>query len=773
MTVQTGSLTLTNPAGDSWDSHAELDSIRTALDRQAILAVTNRGGRVLEVNDRFCQISKYSREELVGRPHNIVNSGHHPPEFFAEMWQTISSGNSWRGDIRNRAKDGTHYWVDTTIAPRFGPNGKVIGYVSIRYDITARKEAEAALVEAYRKREQAALLLRDIIDTLPNGVAAYGPDDRLVLCNATHREFYNPTPPPQTLVGNAGCDEGTCCPDGVDLPACAAGGLTGRHGWALIPGGNAGSSGHANPEHAERREDHRHATEERRGAERENARRNKDRQWIVQHTDRRWLQVQERASHSGNLVRVSTDVTDIKQAEHRIAEQAQRDPLTGLFNRRIILEGMEELCTTLQPGDALTNSRPTQIAALLAIDLDGFKEINDRLGHDAGDQLLIEIARILGRAVRHSDIVARLGGDEFSILLRNLGREGDAIAVVDKLFQALEHPIRLGNKSIVPKASIGVAYFPRHGETPQDLMKHADMALYQAKAAGKRTFTIYHPRLGEAYQTRQQLAKALRNALQRKRIDVALQPQFSFANGSHVGFEALLRWTYRRRLMSPSEIISIAEEFGLIVALGYDVIARALGKMRRMLDLGLDPGMVAINASPTQLREGDFADRLGAMVRQHGLEPSQIEIEITESVILDQSSDLILATLEDLERLGIRMSLDDFGTGFASLTHLKRLPIHRLKIDHSFVRGVDQCPRDSAIVRTIISLSHSLDLEVVAEGIETEGQYRALSNMGCDFAQGFLIQVPLMGEELTRYLSEYNASRDGFSKLYDLRLARR
>lgn len=693
------------------DAQAELETYKVALNQTAIVAVTDRTGTIVSVNDPFCRISQYPRAELIGAKHSILNSHHHPREFFRQMWRTIGSGRPWHGDICNRAKDGSLYWVDTTIVPRRDADGRISGYVSIRYDITRRKLAEAAQAEEIRRREKAELLLRDIIEALPDGVAAYDADDRLVTFNSAYRQSYD-------LISDA-------IVEGASFEGILRHGI--ERGQFALP--KAAASREAWFE--ARMHDHR----------------NPGRRLIQQLNGGRWLQVRERLSPSGYIVGVRTDITELKLAERQIKRQAERDPLTGLHNRRVVLDRL---------GRLLADERRRQegLSALVLVDLDGFKTVNDTLGHDAGDALLVEVAERFRRSLRRGDTVARLGGDEFALILTDLSSEQDAGRVVEKLLLRLLAPISIGGRSVTTSGSFGVALIPRHGSTAIDLLKHADMALYQAKASGRSTWAVYDPDLRRTIERRGAMTEALRGAMARDQVKVALQPQISFVNGRHCGFEALVRWKRGRNMVPPPELISVAEDAGLIVPLGYYIIDKAMVAMRQLLDAGMEPGRLALNVAAAQLKDPGFAATLAGLIARHRLHATAIEIEITENVVLDRSSATIAATLQDLHAAGIAIALDDFGTGYASLAHLKRFPLRRLKIDRSFIGGVTANANDAAIARAIVSLAHSLGMEVVAEGVETEQQYQFLSNLGCDIAQGYLISAPLQDADVTRYMEK-------------------
>lgn len=687
-----------------------LEAYKTALDQHAIVAITDRRGRITHVNEPFCRISRYGRDDLIGRHHNIVNSGHHPPEFFTTMWRDIADGRIWRGEICNRTKDGTLYWVDTTIVPYYSETRRVNGYVSIRYDITSRKLAEAHLSAENERREHAETLLRDVIETIPDGVVAFDPDERLILSNRAYREFHDTIA--QDIVPGARFE---------DLMRIAL-----ERGQFVL----SDDMGESTASYLAAR-----LAKFRRPAGP-----------LVQHLrGDRWLQVRERRSDSGNTVGVRTDITDLKRAELTIKEQAERDSLTGLYNRSVLTDSLQRACARARRGGYM--------GALVVADLDKFKSINDMLGHDAGDALLREVAARFGTALRISDIIVRLGGDEFAIILPRIAGRAALDRLMGRVRKAVSRPVAIGSHQIMPNCSFGVSLFPDQANTPNELMKNADIALYEAKGTTRGGWCIFDKTMRSGLERRERLATALRDDLSAGRLAIALQPQVSLADGRHVGFEALARWNLNGRPVSPGEFIPVSEETGSIVPLGTFMLETALSSVHAMEKAGFAFGTICVNVAAAQLKHDGFVPLVATMLKRFRIAPSSLELEITENVLLDRAVDTIAPTLDQLARLGVRIALDDFGTGYASLIHLKRFPVHRLKIDRSFIGDIETSPDSAAISRAIIGLAHSLDLRVVAEGVENERQLAYLRAHGCDYVQGYLFGRPLQGSELDDYVA--------------------
>lgn len=444
-------------------------------------------------------------------------------------------------------------------------------------------------------------------------------------------------------------------------------------------------------------------------------------------------------------ISVSTDITEYKQAEDRIRYLAYYDPLTELPNRTLLRDRAEQ---TLSKA-----SREHSEVALLFLDLDHFKTINDTLGHLSGDTLLQEATQRILSALRHTDTVGRLGGDEFLIVLGH-SNATSAAHVARNLNTRLGQPFFINGHTLNITASIGIAMYPRDGDSFDDLHKNSDIAMYKAKELGRNRYHFFTPELNEAAMERLTLENALRRALEEEQLQLHYQPQVDLASGQVIGVEALLRWNHPQHgPVSPAKFIPIAEESGLISKIGTWVLEEACRQNKAWQDAGLPPMAMAVNVSTRQFSLSDILAVVHRALNNSGLAAEYLEVEITES-LLAQDLDTTMAVLDQLDMLGVQIAVDDFGTGYSSLAYLKRFPLHKLKLDRSFVNDLEQDADDRAIASGVINLGHSLGLVVIAEGVETAGQLDILRRLGCDELQGYLFSRPLPAAELVTWLQK-------------------
>jgi diguanylate cyclase (GGDEF)-like protein len=436
-----------------------------------------------------------------------------------------------------------------------------------------------------------------------------------------------------------------------------------------------------------------------------------------------------------DVVTVSLDITEFKQAEVQMRHQAGHDALTGLPNRALFRDYLEH---------SLGRARRTEVmASVLLVDLDRFKGVNDAFGLPCGDLLLKAVADRLHACLRETDAIARLGGDEFAVLQTEVRGPDDPRGLARRLHECFARPFMINDEELHTSASVGITLFPTDGTTADRLLKNAELAMYRAKSNGRNTSCFFAPQMNLVARRTGLLERELRQAFAADQFTVHYQPQRDLRTGEIVGMEALLRWRHPRRgMVRPTEFIGLAEDIGLIGPLTERVLERACRQHRLWLRAGLPALRLSVNLSPVQFREGSIVTMIEGTLAETGLDPTYLEIELTEGVMLE-NSEAARSSLRRLHDLGVSFSLDDFGTGYSSLAYIKRLPVQRLKIDQSFVHRLGHDGQDEAIVRAIIDLGHSLSLKVTAEGVETTDQLARLTELGCDEAQGDLISPPL------------------------------
>jgi len=456
--------------------------------------------------------------------------------------------------------------------------------------------------------------------------------------------------------------------------------------------------------------------------------------------------------HVARYLSIRIDITERIRAEQEVRHMATHDGLTGLVNRSLLRDRIDR---------ALKSARRTfHRSAVLFIDLDQFKTINDSLGHEMGDRLLVEVSHRLVACVRDEDTVARQGGDEFIVFMPRINEDRDAELLAGKLVREIARPYRIGENELYVGSSIGIAVFPEHGEDVDTLLKNSDTAMYQVKEAGRNHFSLYTARMNHMSTERYALGMELRKAVDGGELLLHYQPVMGVRSGEIEAMEALVRWDHPQRgLVSPLQFIPLAEASGLIVPIGEWVLNQACRQIKAWRAAGLAVPRMAVNLSAIQVQHADIVEQVAGILQAHGVEPGAIELEITEGSLMSRT-DEVVETLRRFSAMGITLAIDDFGTGYSSLSYLKLLPVDTLKIDRSFVKDIGRDDDDTAIVTAIIAMAHSLGLRLVGEGVETEAQLRFLRDQGCEQYQGYLASKPLVAGDLAQRLPRTAAPAD-------------
>jgi diguanylate cyclase (GGDEF)-like protein/PAS domain S-box-containing protein len=659
------------------------------------IAYVDASGRYIHVNPRMCEFLGYSREELLQL--TVKQISHHDDKNVADpALARLRCGEiqSFTLEKRYLRKDGATVWAHLTITVRRDAAGRPLHDISIVQDISARKQAEAELQRSEARFRSLVELSSDWYWELDAGLR--------------FREFggrHEGEKFKQLLLGKLPWE----------IP-----GAEGDAGWAEF---------RARLERHEPFRDFEYAYADKQG--------------------KRHICVSGEPLHDADgrfagYRGVSRDITPRKEAEARIEYLASHDSLTGLPNRAMFSELLNHVVAA--------SKRNQRKFAVLFIDLDRFKFINDSLGHEAGDTLLREVAQRLKDNLRASDIVARLGGDEFVMLLQDLNGIEQAGRIARKLLSAVIKPIEIQGQECRVTASIGISVFPDDAADETALMTHADIAMYHAKEEGKNNFQFYDGRLETLSLERLALESRLRRAIERDEMSLHYQAQLELASNAIVGVEALLRWTSADLgAVSPATFIPVAEETGLILSIGKWVLRRACEQSMAWQRAGLPPVRVSVNLSPRQLGDPDLLPEVRAVLADTGLQPDLLELEVTESSVM-HNVERALEVLGALKGMGVRLAIDDFGTGYSSLAQLKRFPIDTLKVDRSFIRELPADSEDKAIAEAIIAMGKTLSLTVVAEGVETPEQKAFLRERACDQMQGYHFSKPIAADEFAELL---------------------
>ncbi|MBX9915672.1 MAG: EAL domain-containing protein [Nitrosomonas sp.] len=671
---------------------SELTAYLNAIGKLALISITDLKGKIIQVNEKFCEISGYSPEELIGQDHRILSSSTHPPSFFTGMWAAITKGQTWHQEICNRSKSGKLYWVDSTIVPLVGISGEIDRYLSVKVDITARKQKDLDLSERLKESN----CLHAVRNYLEQDQDTEKTCQNILKSLTLALQFSEAAVAFIALGGKQFATAGyqADLPNAISAAIIANGEVCGR--------------------------------------------------LRVSYTQDFPFSL----PYEQNLIdTVAHDLSrwyERKEAEKRIIEMATHDALTGLPNRHLLQDRIEQAL--------VHDTRSQKQMAVLFIDLDHFKTINDSLGHDIGDLLLQAVAERLLTCVRSEDTVARQGGDEFIVVLNAIAESLDAAKVAQKILDALMRPYYIHKNELHICGSIGIAVFPDDGANAETLLKNSDVAMYHAKENGRNNYQFFTDDLNKSAHERHTLSLDLRYALERNELVLHYQPIMDMPDHRLHSVEALLRWRHpQHKLIAPDKFINLAEETGLIIPIGEWVLKTVCEQIKTWQAQGYRVPKVAINLSARQFRDKELINNITRILDETGVAAQYITLEITESMLID-NIEKVVETLSCLNAMGIRISIDDFGTGYSSLSYLKRFPIHTLKIDRTFVRDIVTDKSDHTIVATIIAMAHSLEMDVIAEGIETEEQLNLLRTQHCNHYQGYYFSKPVTAAEIEHML---------------------
>jgi diguanylate cyclase (GGDEF)-like protein/PAS domain S-box-containing protein len=678
------------------EMNKELIFQKHAMDEHAIVSVADIAGDIIYVNDKFCVISGYSREELLRNNHKIVKSDEHSDEFFVDIWNTISSGRAWHGDIKNTSKTGSDYWLKTTIVPTLNEEGKPFQYVGIFTDITDRKKAEDEVKLSTDNFERVFNLSAYMVciastegyllKVSPAFTETLGYSEKELL-DKPFVDFVHPSDKQSTLDNLAHLGKGA----------------------PIIRYPN---------------------------------------RYICKDGSTKWLEWTARTFDSGgNIYAVAYDVTSRKNAEAELERIAHYDLLTNLPNRVLLADRLSQAMVQCQ--------RRNRSLAVAFMDLDGFKVVNDRHGHNVGDDLLVEVAQRMKKALREGDTLARIGGDEFIAVMVDLENIEDSEPVLKRLLKAAAAPVTLGDAVMQVSASIGVSLYPQDHVDAHLLIRHADQAMYVAKQAGKNRYQFFDTAQDNAIKTLGQSIGDISSALGRREFLLHYQPKVNMHTGEVIGAEALIRWQHPARgLVPPLEFLPTIDGHAVSLELGEWVIDTALSQINHWRNIGVNLS-ISVNISAYQLQQRNFSTRLASLLAAHPeVPPHCLELEILETSVLSDISQ-VFDTMSACHDLGVCFALDDFGTGYSSLTHIKRLPAYLIKIDQSFVRDMLEDVDDLAIVESVIGLAKTFKREVIAEGVETIEHGVALLKLGCELAQGYGIARPMTASDIPEWVSNW------------------
>ncbi len=687
------------------DANAQLKLLAEALKAAPnAIGITDASGYLVWTNPAFSDLSGYSAEEAIGKNRRLLNSGKQDEKFYQQMWTTISSGKVWQGEIVNRRKDGSNSAEEMIIAPVSLAPSHITHFVAINQDISERKRSEEELRKAEEK-------YRAIFEDAVVGIFRIAPDGRLLDVNRAFARMHGYDSAADLLSEASTLSH----PIFVDAEQMNA--------WAEELDSEGVVCG------AEVKIVYRDCTHKW-GLVNLRAARNSDGEVVF---------------YEGTI----EDITDRKVAQQEVHFLAYYDVLTALPNRALLRARLDK---------ALADARRrTDKVALLFLDLDRFKIINDSLGHSFGDLLLQRVAGRLKNATREQDTVARVGGDEFVIVLTCANDLEDIAAAAERVVKSVTDEFVIQGQTLKITCSLGISIFPEHGSDSEALIKNADAAMYSAKENGCDNFRFFTDDINARIVERLTLENGLRLALERAEFFLVYQPQVSIATGEITGLEALLRWQHPQLgLVSPDKFVRITENTGLIVGIGEWVLRTACHQAKKWQEEGLLVVPIAVNVSAVQFRQDGLLSLIRTVLGETGLAPQLLELELTETLLLS-NADMMFGVLQELKAMGLKLAIDDFGTGYSSLSYLRQFPVDKLKIDRSFIRDIAINPDAAAITGAIIGMARNLNLKVIAEGVENEAQLSFLRTHQCGEFQGYYYSQPLTVDTLVDKLLEHRA----------------
>jgi diguanylate cyclase (GGDEF)-like protein/PAS domain S-box-containing protein len=694
LTSEGGVVCVRSDVTESKRAEADLRKLSRVLEQSpASVVITNTDGIIEYVNPRFEKVSGYSASEAIGQNPRFLKSGDKTKQEYQEIWANLMVGKEWRGMFHNKRKDGSIYWESASISPLRDERGNITHFIAVKEDITAQKRAEDQL-----------RMNATVFETTTEGIMVTDEDNRIKTVN-----------PAFSRITGYSQDE-----------------VLGR-----MP--NMLSSGRHNKAFYEKLWE---SVLEKSYWSGEVWNRRKDGSVFPE-----WLSISAIKDDQGlvkEYVAVFSDITKHKKDEEQIRYQANYDALTGLPNRSLLSDRLSQAIVAAH--------RESWMLAVLFVDLDHFKVVNDTFGHVVGDELLQLVSTRIKACLRESDTVARFGGDEFIILLQDVTEMDSVAFVAHNIIEHITRVYSLYGRDIFIGASIGITVYPDDAMNADSLLRNADMAMYQAKERGRNTYQFFTASMQQHTLERQQLELDLRQAVQRNELEIYYQPIINPKLNKVVSVEALLRWNHPHRgLVSPAIFIPVAEDSGQIGPIGEWVLRGACEQLKRWHMAGFSDLKLAVNLSSRQRELGLEVDFLKQVLEETRIPSDFLTLEMTESLLM-KDTDEAMTWLSGFKALGVRLSVDDFGTGYSSLSYLKRFPVDALKIDRSFVSDLPDDLEDSTLVKTIVAMAESLNLSLIAEGVETKEQADFLMDVGCHNLQGFFYAKPMTAKSLSDLL---------------------